>query len=68
MNDDEFVRSRSPKSRGMMLELSSSMGRRRPRNVGVVDDESVVCCIPDDEGNDREYTRQQRSDGLSTVC
>lgn len=67
VNDDEFVRSRSPKSRGMMLELSSSMGRRRPRNVGVDDDESVVCIPDDDEGNDREYTRQ-RSDGPSTVC
>lgn len=60
--NDELVQSRSPKSRGM-LELSS-MGRRRRRNDCV--DQSVVC-IPDDEGNDREYTRQ-RSDGLSAVC
>lgn len=60
--NNEFIRSRSPKSRGM-FELSS-MGRVRS-NDGV-DDESVVC-VPDDEGNEREYTRQ-RSDGLSAVC
>ena len=40
------------------------MGRVR-RSIDGVDDESVVR-IPDDEGNDREYTRQH-SDGLSAV-
>ena len=47
--NDEFVRSRSPKSRGM-FELSS-MGRVRRSSIDSVDDESVVR-IPDDEGND----------------